>query len=675
MNWKLSVAASAKRVRGLTFFCSLVVAASCGFQKVEQPKNVQVDPVSSYEDLNLSLTAGEGVKVFNGALLVWKPETSRADVDAILRATRAYNEAYVSRLQAVKPFISDRLDPLDLEIKQLRASMVPLAAESQQRDRRAQLVAGGLWFENEVSALSERLGESFDAGHAQDLFARYCDGKLWELGMKPLLADGTYSVRPTTTPLCEKHYQGRGYFTATECLEPQPDSAGAESFKQNYFSCVWKTLKQTSYVTEGPLNSEIHAPVLDALAVSQEFRIWVANGGSGSSFCGLLSSSKLRLFAQFAVPQPTPCVVPGTNVTLTLNVPTAIVSLAQASAATVVDAIERLEDFVKISDQTMIKNAPAELQFVRAAAVPRAGRTLSEAELASDELARKLRVMGFGKAKCGNQKFSLADLSFNLPFGQFEVVSPSLDSCTGLPSTADFPEIFVQDPALAELETKLLERQQQRKTLVADACNEECSTPLAATRCAYTASRQQQAAVSDARAIVFPGFELQLKPVLLPSSESSAAGLVGQTGIVEVSVALSKNIIAVGCYSDLENGKAIECPSEAGEGGASSLAVEKMHVEFKRDTKGLRVEIPVTDRLLSRIDEEKKLAFLSGSNLVAELYANALGGLFPYLSGSIAFQSNVDGATEIKGRGVASYLMQHTDLVVRETQICQVSAN
>lgn len=636
--------------------CSVLAAAvvclnGCGLNPIKEPNSIGVDPVPVRAQYGFSLSEQDRPREFTGSLLIWKPETTRDDVQAISSATRASNEAYVERLEQVGLAFEGAFENIENTIAELQMRREELAAESGLRDRSARLDYASRWFESERSVLATQ-DASVDLAHATKLFGRYCDAKLWQMATSVLLADGVFSQRPTPAAVCEPHYEERGYFETAEC-ERQ------EGMSRSYFVCFWKALKRTSFVEVGPLSIETHGPVLDAVGDSEVFRQWFAVGaesGRAERPCGFFRSA-IGQFLRLAVNNRRPCTIPGTSVLFDLNVATDAETLDATSPQRVSDAIERHWDRRDNDTAPVLARATAELQFVQKGAEPRAGRTLTAVEAASDEIARKLGLMGTPKGICGNKTLSLVDVALNLPFVTLDKSPLDPDTCRDLPSIEDFPDLFVTDPGLSVVEKELAERRAERDQSVLRACRQfdtsACTlddSDLAKPQCRASRLKAQQAKLAATRAHLVRVFSLKLIP------RGGEGGRRWIEGVVSLS---GKRPAGIACMNGFAEGQGMACPDGKDNDAEQVYVPGGMSLNYDSALEKLEVQLDLPESLLSVKELEASpelIELVKDSRMQVDLFPNSLGDKAPYLSGSAEFTRGDNLIT----RGVGSYLLEDT---------------
>ncbi len=623
---------------------------ACGMPAADEPEVVPVPEITTNRDFGFSLNPQNETREFYGSLLVWRDGTTGEDVRAVLEASRKNTEAFVRRLDSVATLFANDLDALDAQIGAVQADRDAALAESGLRDRATRLAFADTWFEGEVEGLKATFGDAF--GEAEEVrvrqvFARYCDAKLWQQAVSEELADGAFEVRPVATPVCESHYAASAAFAAPECTA----QAGE---KKNYFACVWKALKSTAYVQEGPLNEALHGPVLDAIAVSEQMRTFMATEPRGEKICGERITSFKRKLVDLNV-GAADCLVPGSSVALNLKVVTNKAELALVAPDDMATAVDRLEDFKDRSN--LYTTIPYALHFAEPLG-PRADRELSALERASDELARKMRTVGYASGKCGGGKISLADKEFNLPFAELTEVSFELDKCESFPSTDDFPEMFVKDPLADELTARLDQLQIDRKSAIGKYCDRaKCEAAESQSLCAAQVAKKGLIEAVQSRAYLATTFNLKLIPHQEEDGQNWVEGRLIVSG--------SGRALAYGCMSGFAEGRNLEaCPGE----GAQAGALTKMSMSFDPASEELALafDFNTETRRAADLDDELKLA-IADTQIKMSLYPGAFEDRVPFLSGAVTFER--DG--EVLRRGVASYMVEQAFEAQREAKICQ----
>jgi hypothetical protein len=663
--------ASPRFLLGLALFFAII--QGCGFEKVKKPQNIRVEPANTGLDGQGFALAGEaGSRNFAGSLLVWKPETTRQDVVAILNATRQYNEAYTRSRQVIASLYDNGLRDIDGRKSALlieRAQGGGAAGQGALALRDKKMSAASSWFEGRLDELEQvALGGTFDKDRARRIFVRYCDAKLWELATHPMVADGTFGVRPTPSPLCEQIYLDRDYFSAPQCqvTEGQPRS---------FFECIWESLSRTTFVTEGPLDANKHGPMLRALAKSPELRLLISGRGTAPSFCGLdsLGARKIRTFR---VLLSEPCTVPRTGVPFDMNVPTesrATSPLERMSPASVAAAWD--DQVSRVTQDRLLALYPKELLLVPSLG-PRAGRELSAAEVAGDGVASQVSSIDKRGVKCGSlaEGFAAGDVLLNLPFavegpmadgqiGNVGSVLGSEEGCLGMPDPDEFPELLAEqgdtESRRRAIDDQLAKLAADRDALLTRYCDMNNGLAESQSRKSEIEARPIQTAMVDERAILATrDLRLDLEPVG-PGALKARLRFGPGTAPVE------------GCYAALdapEAGASLVCPSPGGAGGAEGLGVVAAEVRVATQDGSLLLSFPLNAATLQSTGLSARLGEFEGTVFRVELFANAFEGLVPYLSGAVRLERDA----EVVARGVASYLIEanaayeEANAVVRE---------
>ncbi len=644
-------------------FSLLLAVGGCGFGSVRKVENVPVPGIAKDQQTAFSLSSGSDSRSFAGSLLVWKTSTTRDDVAAILSATRRYNEAYTGSRKAILDLSDNELGSLSQELERLGKEINDLDSESGTAlaVRARRLDAASSWFDATKLDLEQKFSGSFDTGRADGIFARYCDAKIWELATQSFLANGQFKLRPSPSPLCEAYYAKRNYFASESCARfdapagSPPGSAVTEG--QSAFECIWNALKLTTFVTDGPLVAGVHGPVLDALAVNQNFRAIVAGRDSSAVFCGMNASS-VRKFLLFKVIQieGTPCIIADSpQVVLSLNVPTepgaSGTLLSRMSPATIINLMDQQETLLN-QDTTWARYPQSLLLFP--AARPRGGRQLEATEQASDGFVRKLGVIGRRNLRCGTDPspYSVSDVLVSLPFADPAsvapvgsvggVVNPSV--CAPFPLASEFPEILAGDAQVDGKRTELEAQRQSVNRRLDEVYTRYCDTSnglsASASRKAEIDARPEQLRIVSERAIIATrNFGVQLS-----SPDDS--------GRVSVSLTFGPEPIrARGCFAGWSDGRSIACSGVTAETGVAEVPME---VIFDPSQDSIRVSLPLTKELLEPSGLAKQIPDQLGANMEILLYANAFDGIVPFVSGNVTFTRG----GLVSGRGVASYLIE-----------------
>jgi hypothetical protein len=227
-----------------------------------------------------------------GSLLVWDPAVeSQAVHDMIeLNQQRRTIQQEILRIRAEDIIAGEGEELLNLSAAGEALETERAKALDSERRRRAKE-----WFESELGNLS---GE-FDRARSRDMFAMYCQAKVWERALDPTLIQQTFSRRPTPLALCEEVYRQLRLFEYGEAIgdcEPQTE-------ERDYFSCLWthgvmKTPLFQFYRYGADPTSAAAFRQLDAQLLKANL-IW-----DPSLRTKILQQKKIRLFAENGAVEP-----------------------------------------------------------------------------------------------------------------------------------------------------------------------------------------------------------------------------------------------------------------------------------------------------------------------------------------------------------------------------------
>jgi len=261
----------------------LAVQAGCGRAKAPtvQPRGAvappayPVDPSQAFQ-----LTDAKTSYEFNSNVLLWDEPTG-PQVRAILDVTQQTRIIRAEALDLIKREIVPARQKLDELLTVSVGAEQKIEAARAGRDLSAVRSYMHSVVDTYVESTLDRLAAgsaitAADQAHAKMMWAGYCEGKLLEFAVSPLLTR-LYAERPTPTALCEGYYASRHYFADTDLCGPAQAAGG-----KDYFSCVWNAgviksqLMPSPDVTTAPACAG-SANVTRVQAITK----WVARDGSG----------------------------------------------------------------------------------------------------------------------------------------------------------------------------------------------------------------------------------------------------------------------------------------------------------------------------------------------------------------------------------------------------------
>ena len=259
------------------------VQAGCGRAKAPtvQPRGAVVPPAYPVDPAQaFQLTDAKTSYEFNSNVLLWDEPTG-PQVQAILDVTKQTRIIRAEALDLIKKEIIPARQKLDELLALSVGAEQKIEAARDGRDlsaiRSYMHSVANTYVESTLDLMvSEHAITSADQAHAKMMWAGYCEGKLLEFAVSPLLTR-LYAERPTPTALCDGYYASRNYFADTELCGPATTAAG-----KDYFSCVWNAgviksqLMPSPEVTTAPACAGA-ASVSRVQAISK----WVARDGSG----------------------------------------------------------------------------------------------------------------------------------------------------------------------------------------------------------------------------------------------------------------------------------------------------------------------------------------------------------------------------------------------------------
>lgn len=626
----------------------MIAALACGLPQVRPAENQPIDEPGLPSASGFSLSESQLPKTFRGSLLIWKQETTRDDVAAILNSTRQYNLAFEESRRILNQIDQERLKPLEAQISEVKQDLDRLSMEvgDPVALRAVRLKASAEWFQNWTEAMAVNYGDSFDIQRAEDILSWYCDAKLWELAVQPWLAYGEFSQIPVAQPHCQNLFLSQGYFASPRCNARSVASAG--SF--DAFSCVWSALPKTRFVTIGPQATENVGAVLQALSENPEFRAIVAGTEPESSFCGLKNVHVKRMTGFRPLPHDSNCVVDPQGTIFEWGVLLKPVSpgaaLAQLSAYDLGRLVEGQS--VQLGRESTRLRYPRALLVFPDAGQSREGRPLSALERDNDSLAHRLGSLGERRAICGDRadRFAAADLFFTLPFVKSpEELRFSLEACTNVPVAGEFTELQSRDRDLeAQKEALRLEIERLvkvRRDALALFCDLSNGRAESGIRRAEMESRLRQTQEVETRALLASrDFAVTLV------AEKSQRGENPTRVRVELSFVPGETA-ATGCF-DLNSGRPVACSrSNSSEAALLVSADGKLgSLSFSLDLS----QMSPTSSALANFPVDLRSSLMS-----ATVYQSALGqGTIPFISGRVRFESSA-GTLAL---GEASYLFE-----------------
>lgn len=262
---------------------SLTVCACSQAERADKQvqRQVTLPQFDDQKNKPLSLAGDSGSFNFIGSLILWDIGVTPEQIQKISetsRDSRMIKSAMVSAKEGIHEArrsltnAENALGKLNREIEEAMAR----GDQSSGQVRSVLLPVVGDWFENRVTELktSQSISAS-DQAHAENMFAAYCEVKLWELALSPL-ATASFADRPTPVAMCESYYTGRQYFqNADLCAAP---GAGT---RRNYFECLWNEGVLLSPLFVEKLNSTPCRPranPADFASRGEAIKAWVKSG-------------------------------------------------------------------------------------------------------------------------------------------------------------------------------------------------------------------------------------------------------------------------------------------------------------------------------------------------------------------------------------------------------------
>jgi hypothetical protein len=163
----------------------------------------------------------------SGQIMVWNPEAAPELVSEIIKNADQRQNIQIEYLRLVaedlmEPFGWDWLRELDSleKLQKVRAQEAGVGIEQ----------GMSRWFDQQMPSQVS----SEQIKRANQMFAIYCEAKVWERALEPSLMDARYQRRPSPSRLCENHYQEEKLFEYGDAVLCGPEVAG-----RDYFACLW----------------------------------------------------------------------------------------------------------------------------------------------------------------------------------------------------------------------------------------------------------------------------------------------------------------------------------------------------------------------------------------------------------------------------------------------------
>ena len=297
----------------LTLMTMMILGApvGCGRAKAPQiqPRGTVVAPeypVGSTQALQLA--DAKTTIEFNSNVLLWDQPTG-PQVQAILDSTR---QTRLLRADALDT-INRELIPAKKKVDALQAAWQSAKQKVESAGTTRDQVAIRAYIHSVTDQYVETTLQDLvaanalsaaDQTHANLLWEGYCEGKLWELAVSPLLSR-LYATRPTPNGFCDAYYTRKGYFADAELCGPAASADG-----KNYFSCIWTAgvLKSPLIPTTGTAANcaNVTPPGAKLVTRPQAIASWIARDGSGPLQKALrddmaLPNLKTKTFGQLLV--------------------------------------------------------------------------------------------------------------------------------------------------------------------------------------------------------------------------------------------------------------------------------------------------------------------------------------------------------------------------------------
>ncbi len=300
-----------KIARALMVLMVFVAPIGCGRAKAPQiqPRGTVVAPAYPVDATQaLQLAEAKTTIEFNSNVLLWDQPTG-PQVQAILDSTR---QTRLLRADALDT-INRELIPAKKKVDGLQAALQTAKQKVESAGTARDQVAIRAYIHSVTDQYVETTLKDLvaanaisaaDQTHANLLWEGYCEGKLWELAVSPLLSR-LYATRPTPNGFCDAYYTRKGYFADAELCGPAASADG-----KNYFSCIWTAgvLKSPLIPTTGIAANcaNVTPPGAKLVTRPQAIASWIARDGSGPLQKALrddtaLPNLKTKTFGQLLV--------------------------------------------------------------------------------------------------------------------------------------------------------------------------------------------------------------------------------------------------------------------------------------------------------------------------------------------------------------------------------------
>ena len=649
------------RATGNLLFPALLGVAACGklHPDAGQNRKLQIQEKGAPDSDKgsvFSLLEGKVGKItgrsFAGALVLWHPELKSQAFSKVFSATKAYNQEVVRGQIEFGKFEKETLVPQLQQYRNLRKDEANAKALQRNTIDAEQAQKAEAWLSNQRNSFAEELADALAPGSSDDELKRgadlknafgahfdkviqaHCEAHILRFATSVVAARGEFWTRPSPQALCETSYAAAGLFQGEVC---RPDATGANSW-----SCLWtegvlKTrywkllplqtqsqLAQTLAGETGRMLFQAKDEVAGAPCTSQAVRSALLKM-EGVLNCPGLSSESLSMGM---VVNETP-VTDQKNKTL--------------ETATADKALFVFGSFITNAGRTIPQASfPDALRLLPDKLTLAGGEALSTNALLRVSLANRLKPMDAWQkdAGCSEDLKSPNDIVFNA----VRLASPdSLKSCPPVEGvTQNLPDIQWRGES-------------------------NSSSPSQTLLEGLESSKEKFCQIRSTEGCAEPGSlennnTCRLKKLSADKLNAISAPKVAQAYYRDVIFTFEEESVSL----VFSNGRSIKVPADLSpqKKGVWTGNPQLLLSRINSDSGALEMRIPLNPSDFSSETyigdthgDVKGFDKYLGQTMEIELYANALQGVRPFLSGKIVVKGRKGN---ILAQGVASYLIDNS---------------
>ncbi len=221
---------------GLLLLGSIALNVSCGKGAKAGHENVDTMDSPQYPQIEgdaFTLNSPKSNLNYKGTILLFNDNTAAAPVAEVINASSANRQAWadIKKFEVDSDYLSlygdggQAAKQLQLMKDGLQAyeidalSKNPISSEA----RSANALT---WIDREIADLNlnDAQTAAFNAS-----WGEYCEAKVIELAVHPLLAQNTFKSIPNPAPVCQQYYTDHAILTSADCTSDDGD----------YFKCLW----------------------------------------------------------------------------------------------------------------------------------------------------------------------------------------------------------------------------------------------------------------------------------------------------------------------------------------------------------------------------------------------------------------------------------------------------